>query len=109
MPGAKIRWEYHTHSTDHDVSGHAQLAVYLYPKGETPKYRTYLALLGTGRRGPDGLPPLDIPPNSTEESEGFHVSKPPAPLVTSAPHMHLRSKAMSRDAISPDGTTQTLS
>jgi len=109
MPGAKIRWEYHTHSTDHDVTGHAQLAVYLYPKGETPKYRTYLALLGTGRRGPDGLPVLDIPPNSIEESEGFHVLKAPARLENFQPHMHLRGKAMSMDAILPDGTTQTLS
>src|SRR5437879_13008340 len=93
MQGAKSRWEYHTHSTDHDVSGHAQLAVYLYPKGETPKYRTYLALLGTGRRGPDGLPVLDIPPNSIEESEGFQGCSDPYSLENFKPQMHLRGKA----------------
>jgi hypothetical protein len=109
MPGAKIRWEYHTHSTDHDVTGHAQLAVYLYPKGETPRYRTFLALLGTGRVGADGVKILDIAPNSIEESEGFHVLKAAARLENFQPHMHLRGKAMSMEAILPDGSTQMLS
>jgi hypothetical protein len=109
MPGAKIRWEYHTHSTDHDVTGHAQLAVYLYPEGQTPKYRTYLAAFETGRTGPDGVQVLDIAPNTVEESEGFHVLRAPARLENFQPHMHLRGKAMSMEAILPDGTTQMLS
>jgi hypothetical protein len=109
MPGAKIRWEYHTHSTDHDITGHPQLAVYLYPKGETPKYRTFLAFLGTSRIGPDFIPVLDIRPNTVEESEGFHVLGAPARLENFQPHMHLRGKAMSMEAILPDGSTQMLS
>jgi len=109
MPGAKIRWEYHTHSTDRDITGHAQLAVYLYPKGETPRYRTFLAALGTGRIGKDGVPILDLAPNSIEESEGFHVLKSAARLENFQPHMHLRGKAMSMEAILPDGSTQMLS
>ena len=109
MPGAKIRWEYHTHSTDHDVTGHPELAVYLYPKGQAPKYRTFLAALGTGRIGEDHVPVLDIPPNSIEESEGFHVLRAPARLENFQPHMHLRGKAMSMEAILPNGTTEMLS
>jgi hypothetical protein len=109
MPGAKIRWEYHTHSTDRDITGHAQLAVYLYPKDQTPRYRTFLAALGTGRVGKDGVPILDLAPNSIEESEGFHVLKSPARLENFQPHMHLRGKAMSMEAILPDGQTQMLS
>jgi hypothetical protein len=109
MPGAKIRWEYHTHSTDRDITGHAQLAVYLYPKGETPRYRTFLASLGTGRTGKDGVKILDIAPNSIEESEGFHVLQSAARLENFQPHMHLRGKAMSMEAILPDGSTQMLS
>jgi hypothetical protein len=109
MPGAKIRWEYHTHSADVDITDHPQLAIYLYPKGETPKYRTYLAEFGTYRTGADGVRVLDIPPNSVSESEGFHVLKAPARLENFQPHMHLRGKAMSMEAILPDGTTQMLS
>ena len=33
MPGAKIRWEYHTHAVDKDITGHPVLALYFYPKG----------------------------------------------------------------------------
>jgi hypothetical protein len=109
MPGAKIRWEYHTHSTDHDITGHSQLALYFYPKGETPRYRTFLASLGTGRTGADGVKILDIAPNTIEESEGFHVLQTAARLENFQPHMHLRGKAMSMEAILPDGTTQMLS
>jgi hypothetical protein len=109
MPGAKIRWEYHTHSADRDITGHPELAVYLYPKGETPRYRTFLAALGTGRVGADGVPILDIAPNSIEQSEGFHVLKSAARLENFQAHMHLRGKAMSMEAILPDGSTQMLS
>jgi hypothetical protein len=105
MPGAKIRWEYHTHAEDQDVTAHAQLAVYLYPKGETPKYRTYLTEFGAY----DVKARLDIPPNSINETQGFHVLKAPARLENFQPHMHLRGKAMEMEAILPDGTTRVLS
>jgi hypothetical protein len=105
MPGAKIRWEYHTHSEDQDVTAHAQLAVYLYPKGETPKYRTYLTEFGAY----EVRARLDIEPNSIHETQGFHVLKAPARLENFQPHMHLRGKAMAMEAILPDGTTRTLS
>jgi len=106
MPGAKIRWEYHVHASGEEIRDHPQLAVYFYPKGETPKYRTYLTLFGaTGNTGAQ----LDIPPNSIAESQGFHVLKAAARLENFQPHMHLRGKAMLMEAILPDGTVRTLS
>ena len=104
MPGAKIWWEYHTHATDHDVTGHPQLAVYFYPKGQTPKYRTYLT--GFQAYTHDTF---DIPPNSMFETQGFTVLKAPARLENFQPHMHLRGKAMEMDAILPNGTRRVLS
>jgi hypothetical protein len=106
MPGAKIRWEYHVHASGEEIRDHPQLAVYFYPKGETPKYRTYLTLFGaTGNT----TALLDIPPNSIAESQGFHVLKAAARLENFQPHMHLRGKAMLMEAILPDGTVRTLS
>ena len=105
MPGAQIRWQYHTHSIDHDVTGHPELAIYLYPKGQTPKYRTYASTMRATMTGGK----LDIPPNTIAESEGFHVLRAPARLENFQPHMHLRGKAMEMDAILPDGTTEVLS
>ncbi len=105
-PGAQIHWELHIHAVGEEIRDHAELAVYFYPKGETPKYRTRLTLFGatanTGAR-------LDIPPNTVTETQGFHVLPRPARLENFQPHMHLRGKAMSIEAILPDGTTQMLS
>jgi hypothetical protein len=109
MPGAKISWEYHVHSTTMDVTGHPELGVWLYPVGYTPKYRTFLNSFQASDRGPDGGNNLDIAPNSIQESEGFHVLAAPARLENFQPHMHLRGKAMAMEAILPDGTTEMLS
>ncbi len=107
MPGARIRWEYHVHASGEEIHDHPQLGVYFYPKGETPKYRTYLTLFGATGNG--GGSRRDIPPNSITESQGFHVLKAAARLENFQPHMHLRGKAMAMEAILPDGTVKTLS
>jgi len=106
LPGSRIWWELHLHAVGEEIRDHAELAVYLYPKGETPKYRTYLTLFGAtatfGSR-------LDIAPNTVAETQAFHLLRQPARLENFQPHMHLRGKAMSLEAILPDGTTQMLS
>ncbi len=56
-----------------------------------------------------GEPLLDIPPNTAAMTEGFHVLKEPARLENYQPHMHLRGKTMSMEAILPDGSKQMLS
>ncbi|HYL39276.1 MAG TPA: cytochrome c [Bryobacteraceae bacterium] len=102
-PGAKVWWDIHYHAVGEQVTDHVELGVWLYPKDEKPKYRTYLTLFGaTGNR-------LDIEPNSIAVNQGFHVLKEPAILGNFQPHMHLRGKAMLLEAILPDGTTQTIS
>ena len=106
LPGSHIWWELHLHAVGEAIRDHAELAVYFYPKGEEPKYRTYLQLFGaTSNFGAR----LDIPPNTVAESQAFHVLRRPARLENFQPHMHLRGKAMSLEAILPDGTTRTIS
>jgi hypothetical protein len=106
LPGAKIWWDIHYHAVGETIRDHVELAVWLYPKDEKPKYRTYLtgfqATTNVGAR-------LDIPPNTVKETQGFHVLKAPAILGNFQPHMHLRGKAMALEAILPDGTTQMIS
>jgi hypothetical protein len=105
LPGSRIWWELHIHAVGEEIRDHAELAVYLYPKGQEPKYRTRLVLFGaTATQGA----PLDIRPNSLSETEGFHVLKQAARLENFQPHMHLRGKAMEMEAILPDGTRQVL-
>jgi len=106
LPGSHIWWELHLHAVGQEIRDHAELAVYLYPKGETPKYRTYLTLFGaTANFGSR----IDIPPNTIAQSQAYHLLRQPARLENFQPHMHLRGKAMSMEAILPDGTTQMLS
>ena len=106
LPGSHIWWELHLHAVGEEIRDHAELAVYLYPKGELPKYRTYLTLFGATPTFGSGL---DIAPNSITENQAFHLLRQPARLENFQPHMHLRGKAMSIEAILPDGTTQMLS
>jgi hypothetical protein len=108
LPGSHIWWELHLHSVGQEITSHAQLGIYLYPKGQEPKYRTYL-MSYTANPTINGQLQLDIPPNTVKMTEGFHVLKYPAILENFQPHMHLRGKAMAMEAILPDGSTQMLS
>ena len=107
LPGAKVWWDIHYHAVGETIRDHVELAVWLYPKNQPPKYRTYLTLFGATSTA--GGSPLDIAPNTVAETQGFHVLKAPAILENFQPHMHLRGKAMALEAILPDGTTQIIS
>jgi hypothetical protein len=106
LPGSRIYWEMHYHAVGEEIRDHVELAVYLYPKGQEPKYRT---MLNAFQSIQGGTMNLDIPPNSVTEHQNFIVLKAPARLENFQPHMHLRGKAMALEAILPDGTTQMLS
>ena len=107
LPGAAISWELHLHAVGEEIRDHAELAVYLYPKGQEPKYRTFLQ----GFQGTDSTSNsrLDIAPNTIAQSQGFTTLKQPARLENFQPHMHLRGKAMALEAILPTGQRQILS
>jgi len=108
LPGAHIWWELHLHAVGEQIRDHAELGVYLYPKGQEPQHRTRLMTFNATAIS-DGGALLDIPPNSLEETEGFHTLKQAARLENFQPHMHLRGKAMSMEAILPDGRREMLS
>jgi hypothetical protein len=108
VPGARIWWEMHYHAVGEEISNNVELAVYLYPKDQEPKYRTFLTAF-PATPGSAAMGTLDIPPNSIAETEGFQALRAPARLENFQPHMHLRGKAMLLEAILPDGSKRTLS
>jgi hypothetical protein len=108
LPGARIWWEMHYHSVGEQITDNVELAVYFYPKDQTPKYRTYLFPF-PATPGSAGFGELDIPPNSVTQTEGYQVLRAAARLENFQPHMHLRGKTMLMEAILPDGTRRTLS
>jgi len=108
LPGANVWWELHMHAAGEEIRDHAELAIYLYPKGQEPKYRTYLMLF-SGTPAAHGEAVLDIPPNTIKETQGYYTLKQPARLESYQPHMHLRGKVMTMEAILPDGSSRVLS
>jgi len=102
-PGTRLCWDIHFFAAGEQIRTHAELALYLYPKGETPKYRTRGLIL------PAVEDSFDIPPNSITVHQGFHVLREPARIESFEAHMHMRGKAMQVKAILPDGTIKTLS
>jgi len=106
LPGSKIVWDIHYSNGGEDITDQAELGIYFYPKGFTPKFRTSLAFYGVDREGTTGI---DLLPNQVTVSEGFHVLPRSGRLESFQPHMHLRGKAMALEAILPNGQKQMLS
>jgi len=106
LPGSKIIFEMHYHSIGEEIKDHVELGIYFYPKGQEPKFRQTLAALqsvaGSSRN-------IDIPPNSTFVSQNFIPMRSAGRVESYQPHMHLRGKAMSMEAILPTGQTIMLS
>ena len=105
LPGAKIRWDIHYHSAGVAITDHLEMALYFYPKGETPQHRILLSSFLASPTKND----LDIPPNTIAATVGLSKLRFPARLENFQPHMHLRGKAMAMQAMLPDGTVEMLS
>ena len=105
MPGEKLSWDQHLHPSGEEVMVGSEIALWLYPKGQEPKKRSYLiGFTGLKKRGF-----LDIAPNTISYTEGFTVLKENTMITNFQPHFHLRGKAMEVKAILPDGSTQVVS
>jgi hypothetical protein len=105
LPGEKISWDQHLHAVGEEITSGSEIGVWLYPKGQEPKKRSYLIAF-TGLRKQEFV---DIPPNSFAQTEGFTVLKENTLITNFQPHFHLRGKAMQVEAILPDGTNQIVS
>jgi hypothetical protein len=104
MPGSKVAWDIHYSNGGEDITSAVELGIYFYPKGETPKYRQHLI-----RMGKTGVGAVDIPPNSVQLTETYFPLRQAARIESFQPHMHLRGKAMTLEAVLPTGTSVVLS
>jgi mono/diheme cytochrome c family protein len=105
LPGSRIRWEVHLHAIGEEIKDNVvELGIYFYPKGVVPKHRTVLRFFDVSRGSE-----LDIPPNQKTITQNFYTLQAPARLENFQPHMHMRGKAMSMEAIYPDGKREMLS
>jgi hypothetical protein len=105
LPGSKIRWEVHMYAIGKEVrDNQVELGIYFYPKGEVPKHRTVLRMFNVAPGSE-----LDIPPGEVAMTQNFYVMPAPARIENFQPHMHMRGKAMSMEAVYPDGRREVLS
>ena len=102
--GTKFRWDIHYSNGGEDITDIVELGIYLYPKGQEPKYRQVLHLMGGTNAGG-----VDIPPNVVKQTQGFFVMRENGRIESYQPHMHVRGKAMEMSAILPTGQVQVLS
>lgn len=102
LPGAQIMWEMHLHAMGERVP-EAQVEIGVWFHDETPSHRTILSMFDA--QGPNSL---DIPPNEIAVTQGTFVLTAPARLENFQPHMHMRGKAMSMEAIYPNGNREVL-
>ena len=104
LPGSRIAWDIHYSNGAEDITDVVEMGVYFYPKGQRPKYRQHLIRMG--KQGPLAL---DIPPNTVQLTETYFPLRQAARIESFQPHMHLRGKAMSLEAILPSGQNVVLS
>jgi hypothetical protein len=102
LPGSEIQWEMHMHASGERVADtQVELAVWFHD--EPPQHRTILSTFDA--QGPNSL---DIPPHEIAVTRGNFVLAGPARLENFQPHMHMRGKAMSMEAIYPNGNREVL-
>ena len=105
LPGARIRWEVHYYAVGEEIKDDVvEMGVWFYPKDAPPKNRTILRMFNAAPGSE-----LDIPPGRVSMTQNFYTLPAPARLENFQPHMHMRGKAMSMEAVYPDGRRQLLS
>jgi mono/diheme cytochrome c family protein len=105
LPGSRIRWEIHMFAIGEEVKNNqVELGIYFYPKGTVPAHRTVLRMFDVSR----GMQ-LDIPPGEVAMSQNYYVLQAPARIENFQPHMHMRGRSMSVEAVYPDGRKEVLS
>lgn len=104
--GARIAMDAHYHPVGEELHDRLSVAVYFYPKGYVPKHRLMTAIVAPKRVG---APSLDIPAGADNiRHDGYFTLLKPAQIIAFQPHMHYRGKAMTLEAVLPDGSSQTL-
>ncbi len=109
---AQVMWNLHYFPVGERVEADVvDVGLWFYPEGEEPEIQTRGEVLmrvdhmNGMPRGGDIL----IPPHGVQVLQGVHVLRRPTLISSFRPHMHMRGKEMSMEAIYPDGRREMLS
>ena len=102
--GTRLRFDMHYFAVGTAQHNKTTIAFKFYPKGETPKYQVRSIAI---RNVPNDE--LDIPPNSVVRTDGYYRLTKNARIDAFQPHMHMRGRGMTVEAINLNNTTTILS
>ena len=102
--GSRIAFDNHYHSVGEEITSQTDVGIWFHPRGYVPKYRVYASALGVQQ----AMATLDIPPGKVTTHHAYIPLALPARLENYQPHMHIRGKAMSMEAILPNGQVRML-
>jgi len=102
--GSRIAFDMHYFAIGEEAKDRTTLGIVFYPKGYVPKYKITMVSF---RNLPND--DLEIPPNSVVRHDGYFRLPRPARIVSFQPHMHMRGKGMTLEAINLDNSVTVLS
>jgi hypothetical protein len=102
--GSKLRFNLHYHSVGQQVTDQTSVGFAFYPKGYVPAHDVVNVTVGLLLLDNE----LDIPANAVATHRASYRLPRAARLISFQPHMHLRGKAMTLDAVYPDGTREVV-
>ncbi len=108
---AEVNWNLHYFPVGERVDGDVvDVGLWFYPEGEEPEIETRGEVLMRVDRM-NGMPrggDILIPPYGQQVLQGVHVLRRPTLISSFRPHMHMRGKEMSMEAVYPDGRREML-
>ena len=102
--GTRLRFDMHYFAIGSEQHNHTTIAFKFYPKGVTPKYQVRSVAV---RNIPNDE--LEIPPNTVVRTDGYFRLTRNARIDAFQPHMHMRGRGMTLEAIKLDNSTEILS
>jgi hypothetical protein len=109
--GAAIEWDVHYVPVGDKVGGsQVELGLWFYPDGYEPEFHSRLESFSADARVNAARgSQIDIPPGEVRMVRTAHRLSSPARIESFQPHMHLRGRVMSLEAVYPDGRREILS
>jgi len=102
--GTRLRFDMHYFAIGSEQHNRTTIAFKFYPKGVVPKYEVRSTPI---RNIPNDE--LEIPPNTVVRTDGYFRLQRNARIDSFQPHMHMRGRAMTVEAIHLNNTTEILS
>jgi len=94
--GTRLRYDMHYFAIGSEQHNKTTIAFKFYPKGVVPKYQVRSQAI---RNIPND--DLEVPPNTSVRTDGYFRLARPARIDAFQPHMHMRGRGLTVEAIDP--------